>query len=468
MGIIKVSMELSFYRDFEIRHRWHGKHAQILTVKFNNPPNISQTMGLIKAFPIEEAAKARKEFEAMKRASEITTAACKPYALYEEGGCMNLVMEDVEGIRLIDYEEGLGPGSLNPKILEFCLSLVDTLMSLNNAGLFYRNTSADHVIITRNDEVKLISFGHCTNDRKYAALEVKSLGLMVLKLMVGREELSTEREIDECLEQVHRNSSMDPNLHDFLSIACKKTNQSNFKILHGMLHGATISADIELKQSGELSSLALNPARYSSQPSRASKNSSVHGKAYSIKSEGNPVTIPVEHYKVPVEDKECTICKRQIYSIDIVNLSCLHYFHRDCLRTYINNVVAAAELFSQIVCPMKCINGKVAIQGTGPETIPVPLMLGLGLEADTMNKLLMLQDLGYSAQCPKCDTIAQRPMFDSNFRAYRVYCPNESCRHTYCSYCNEKNFHFFGKCKKLKQLMKSRGYLKSKHRGRGT
>lgn len=436
-------METSYIENYTVRHRYSGAYANFLTVKFDNPQHGLPQYGLIKAYPADRLDIVRNEFKVMKAAANVTHAVCTPYSLFKAGEHWMLAMENIDGVRLSEFADQLGDAKLQEKVLMFIQQLVEALHAMNTNNLHHCNLQAEHVIIEANDRVRLIGFGR-SKISPGGKSDVKSLGLMVLKLILKIEYSLRPGDIGRCLIQLQRALPRQVKLHEFLSIACTDSPRSNFEALYALLS----SPEAVLYQSSDSAQM---PRRQCS-----SLHDTVEIERPSIESEhseGRAYSLHTHYYQPSTVQKTCTSCMHPIDNLELISLQCDHNFHLRCLGVYITGLLKTSELYTSIVCPFRC-SSPFTPEDIQPATIPFQILLNLKLDNESVDKLRMLQELGISAQCPKCDKFANQPMFNRSKQAYRINCDN--CGFAYCSYCNEKNFHFFGKCKKLKRMLKRR------------
>jgi hypothetical protein len=141
----------------------------------------------------------------------------------------------------------------------------------------------------------------------------------------------------------------------------------------------------------------------------------------------------------------CFLCQSKSTEATF-SLSCSHSFHQECLRTFVINRLQAIQLYCDLKCPeCKLPDGHAIII---EDLKRLPKMAGY------LDRLIELEDLLLPAECRWCCKTLQTPMMSLKYKAYKVTC--QDCRRTFCSYCNAIDGHWFGGCKRLKKLIKSR------------
>jgi tRNA A-37 threonylcarbamoyl transferase component Bud32 len=444
-------MEKAYYKQYSIKHRFEGSNHTVFIVKFSQSVSDMPAFGIIKAYEEQCYDQAFKEFQAMEKAYGLSHVACKPYQLHcAEGKCC-LVMEQIMGTRLREYAEELSLAELKRNILGICQQLVGCLDLMHRNSLHHCSLTADHVIIDEAGKARLVGFSRAS--KATTSDDVFSFGKMVLSLLIEEDRSTlTGHMIDSWLRCIEADQELQYTVFEMLSIALIRNERGTFAQLLNLLNGMTMSDGVRSIPNLNLSqpSLELPNALDSSHSLSMSRESDA-----SVKSAGRNPAIPQQFYQPSLAGKQCAICNQMTDNINCITLQCNHDFHITCLRKHLEGVLQRAVLYTDISCPCKCAN--LQLGDSSPEAIPMSILTHLQLSSDGLDKVFELQDLGISAQCYSCQFVPNMPMFNSSFRAYRILCSR--CGFAYCSYCNEKNFHFFGKCKRLQKMLKRRRAL---------
>jgi tRNA A-37 threonylcarbamoyl transferase component Bud32 len=444
-------MDKAYYKQYSIKHSFVGLNHTVHIVKFSQDVSDMPVFGVIKAYEEQNYDQAFNEFKAMEKAYKLSHVACKPYQFHcAEGKCC-LVMEQIMGTRLSEYAEELSLADLKRNILGICQQLVGCLELMHRNSLHHCSLTADHVIIDEAGKARLIGFSRAS--RRTTSDDAFSFGKMVLSLLIGEDRSTLNGPmIDSYLRRIEADKELQYTVFEMLSIALIRNERSTFAQLLDLLNGMTMSDGVRSIRDHNLSqrSLELHNA------SDSSLNLSIlRGSYVSVKSEGRNPDIPQQFYQPNLAGKQCAICSQVTDNINCITLQCNHDFHITCLRMHLEGVLQRAVLYTDISCPFKCAN--LRLGDSSPEAIPMSILTHLQLSSDSLDKVFELQDLGISAQCYSCQFIPNMPMFNSSFKAYRILCSR--CGFAYCSYCNAKNFHFFGKCKRLQKMLKRRRAL---------
>ena len=94
---------------------------------------------------------------------------------FSANGTAYIVMEYLDGISLKKYLQRKGGKVPCDEILTILRPVMDSLVSVHKLGLIHRDISPDNIIITKNNEVKLIDFGAA----KQSNLDGKSLSIVL-------------------------------------------------------------------------------------------------------------------------------------------------------------------------------------------------------------------------------------------------------------------------------------------------
>jgi tRNA A-37 threonylcarbamoyl transferase component Bud32 len=430
-------MEKAYYKQYSIKHSFEGSNHTVFIVKFSQSISDMPAFGIIKAYEEQCYDQAFKEFQAMEKAYGLSHVACKPYQLHcAEGKCC-LVMEQIMGTGLREYAEERSLADLKRNILGICQQLVGCLELMHRNSLHHCNLTADHVIINEAGKARLIGFNRAS--KRTTSDDVFSFGKMVLSLLIGEDRSPLNGPmIDSYLRRIEADQELQYTVLEMLSIALIRNERSTFTMLLNLLNGVRSIPNPNLSQPSSHQLICSI--------SSVSKASSVH----IINSDSFQQLFP--HI---LAGKQCAICNQMTDNINCITLQCNHDFHITCLRRHLEGVLQRAVLYTDISCPFKCINFRLG--DNSPEAIPMSILTYLQLSSDSLDKMFELQTLGISVQCYSCQFIPNMPMFNSSFRAYRILCSR--CGFAYCSYCNAKNFHFFGKCKRLQKMLKIRRAL---------
>jgi tRNA A-37 threonylcarbamoyl transferase component Bud32 len=439
-------MEKAYYKQYSIKHRFEGSNHTVFIVKFSQSVSDMPAFGIIKAYEEQCYDQAFKEFQAMEKAYGLSHVACKPYQLHcAEGKCC-LVMEQIMGTRLREYAEELSLAELKRNILGICQQLVGCLDLMHKNSLHHCNLTADHVIIDKAGKARLVGFSRAS--KVTTSHDVFSFGKMVLSLFIEEDRSTlTGHMIDSRLRRIEADQELQYTVFEMLSIALIRNERSTFTQILNLLNGKMLSDGIRSIQGHNLSqrSLELHNALDSSL-----NLSILRGSYVSVKSEGRNPDIPQQFYQPNLAGKQCAICSEVTDNINYITLQCNHDFHITCLKRHLEGVLHGAVLYTDISCPFKCAN--LRLGDSSPEAIPMSILTHLQLSSDSLDKVFELQSLGVSAECYSCRFVPNMPMFNSSFKAYRILCSR--CGFAYCSYCNAKNFHFFGICKRLQKMLK--------------
>jgi tRNA A-37 threonylcarbamoyl transferase component Bud32 len=439
-------MEIAYYKQYSIKHRFVGLNHTVYNVEFSKSASDKPTFGVIKAYEEQCYDQAFNEFKAMEKAYKLSHVACKPFQLHRAEGKCCLVMEQIMGIRLSEYTEELSLADLKRNILGICQQLVGCLELMHRNSLHHCSLTADHVIIGEAGKARLIGFSRAS--RRTTSDDVFSFGKMVLSLLIGEDRSTLHgSEIDSWLRRINADQELQYTVSEMLSIALARNERSTFAQLLKLLNGMTMSDGLRSIRDPNLS----QPSPHHVEISENMPNSSIS----SVSGAPPSVFLNSESLQQIFQGKQCAICSQVTDNINCITLQCNHDFHITCLRMHLEGVLQRAVLYTDISCPFKCAN--LRLGDSSPEAIPISILAHLQLSSASLDKAFELQDLGISAQCYSCQFIPNMPMFNSSFKAYRILCSR--CGFAYCSYCNAKNFHFFGKCKRLQKMLKRRRAL---------
>lgn len=109
---------------------------------------------------------------------------------FSANGTAYIVMEYLDGISLKKYLQRKGGKVPCDEILTILRPVMDSLVSVHKLGLIHRDISPDNIIITKNNEVKLIDFGAA----KQSNLDGKSLSIVLKQGFAPEEQYRTHGE----------------------------------------------------------------------------------------------------------------------------------------------------------------------------------------------------------------------------------------------------------------------------------
>ncbi|MDE6399053.1 MAG: protein kinase, partial [Clostridiales bacterium] len=109
---------------------------------------------------------------------------------FSANGTAYIVMEYLDGISLKKYLQRKGGKVPCDEILTILRPIMDSLVSVHKLGLIHRDISPDNIIITKNNEVKLIDFGAA----KQSNLDGKSLSIVLKQGFAPEEQYRTHGE----------------------------------------------------------------------------------------------------------------------------------------------------------------------------------------------------------------------------------------------------------------------------------
>ena len=84
---------------------------------------------------------------------------CRIYSYFEENGTAYFTMEFIEGESLLDYLKRNGGKISFYDTMRIILPVMDALIFVHSKGIVHRDLSPDNIIITKNNQIKLIDFG---------------------------------------------------------------------------------------------------------------------------------------------------------------------------------------------------------------------------------------------------------------------------------------------------------------------
>lgn len=108
---------------------------------------------------------------------------------FSANGTAYIVMEYLDGISLKKYLQRKGKLPCD-EILAILRPIMDSLVSVHKSGLIHRDISPDNILITKNNEVKLIDFGAA----KQSNLDGKSLSIVLKQGFAPEEQYRTHGE----------------------------------------------------------------------------------------------------------------------------------------------------------------------------------------------------------------------------------------------------------------------------------
>lgn len=109
---------------------------------------------------------------------------------FSANGTAYIVMEYLDGISLKKYLQRKGGRIPCDEILTILRPIMDSLVSVHKLGMIHRDISPDNIIITKNNEVKLIDFGAA----KQSNLDGKSLSIVLKQGFAPEEQYRTHGE----------------------------------------------------------------------------------------------------------------------------------------------------------------------------------------------------------------------------------------------------------------------------------
>lgn len=109
---------------------------------------------------------------------------------FSANGTAYIVMEYLDGISLKKYLQRRGGKISCDEILIILRPIMDSLVSVHKLGLIHRDISPDNILITKNNEVKLIDFGAA----KQSNLDGKSLSIVLKQGFAPEEQYRTHGE----------------------------------------------------------------------------------------------------------------------------------------------------------------------------------------------------------------------------------------------------------------------------------
>lgn len=109
---------------------------------------------------------------------------------FSANGTAYIVMEYLDGVSLKKYLQRKGGKIPCDEILTILRPIMESLVSVHKLGLIHRDISPDNIIITKNNEVKLIDFGAA----KQSNLDGKSLSIVLKQGFAPEEQYRTHGE----------------------------------------------------------------------------------------------------------------------------------------------------------------------------------------------------------------------------------------------------------------------------------
>lgn len=109
---------------------------------------------------------------------------------FSSNGTAYIVMEYLDGVSLKKYISRKGGKLSCDEVLTILRPVLDSLVSVHRQGLIHRDISPDNIIITKNNEVKLIDFGAA----KQSNLDGKSLSIVLKQGFAPEEQYRTHGE----------------------------------------------------------------------------------------------------------------------------------------------------------------------------------------------------------------------------------------------------------------------------------
>lgn len=109
---------------------------------------------------------------------------------FSANGTAYIVMEYLDGISLKKYLQRKGGRLPCDEILSVLRPVIESLASVHKLGLIHRDISPDNIMITKNNEVKLIDFGAA----KQSNLDGKSLSIVLKQGFAPEEQYRTHGE----------------------------------------------------------------------------------------------------------------------------------------------------------------------------------------------------------------------------------------------------------------------------------
>ncbi len=109
---------------------------------------------------------------------------------FSANGTAYIVMEYLDGVSLKKYIARKGGKLSCDEVLTILRPVLDSLVSVHRQGLIHRDISPDNIIITKNNEVKLIDFGAA----KQSNLDGKSLSIVLKQGFAPEEQYRTHGE----------------------------------------------------------------------------------------------------------------------------------------------------------------------------------------------------------------------------------------------------------------------------------
>ncbi|MDR2201603.1 MAG: serine/threonine protein kinase [Clostridiales bacterium] len=109
---------------------------------------------------------------------------------FSANGTAYIVMEFLDGISFKKYVQRKGGKISTDEVLGILRPVMESLISVHNLGLIHRDISPDNILITKQNEVKLIDFGAA----KQSNLDGKSLSIVLKQGFAPEEQYRTHGE----------------------------------------------------------------------------------------------------------------------------------------------------------------------------------------------------------------------------------------------------------------------------------